>query len=131
MSEPRPERQTGRAARASSSPASRTVASFLQLTPELKAGIHILIVDDERSLRESCATVLQYEGYQVTLCGRGDEARDILKRSKFDIVLLDLYMGEVSGMRLLRTCLEAHQDTIVIMMTGNPSVDSSLEALRA
>jgi len=102
-----------------------------QLTAELKATIRVLIVDDDRTLRESCASVLQYEGYQVSLCSRGDEARETLKRNRFDIVLLDLYMPEVSGLRLLRTCLEAHSDTIVLVITGNPSVDSSLEALRA
>src|SRR5438445_804350 len=102
-----------------------------QLTAELKATIRVLIVDDDRTLRESCASVLQYEGYQVSLCSRGDEARETLKRNKFDIVLLDLYMPEVSGLRLLRTCLEAHSDTIVLVITGNPSVDSSLDALRA
>jgi len=91
----------------------------------------VLIVDDDRTLRESCASVLQYEGYQVSLCSRGDEARETLKRNRFDIVLLDLYMPEVSGLRLLRTCLEAHSDTIVLVITGNPSVDSSLDALRA
>src|SRR5881396_19620 len=110
---------------------SRHVVSLPALTPELKASIQVLIVDDERTLRESCATVLRYDGYQVTLCGRGDEARDLLKRTKFDIVLLDLYMTEIPGMRLLRTCLEANPDTIAIMVTGNPSVESSLEALRA
>ena len=109
----------------------RTAVSLPQLTPELKSGIHILVVDDERSMRESCATVLRYEGYEVSLAARGDEAGQMLKRTKFDIVLLDLYMSDVPGMRLLRMCLEAHPDTIVIMMTGNPSVDSSLEALRA
>ena len=110
---------------------SRHVVSLPALTPELKASIQVLIVDDERTLRESCATVLRYEGYQVTVCARGDEARDTLKRTKFDVVLLDLYMSEVPGMRLLRTCLEANPDTIAIMITGNPSVESSLEALRA
>src|SRR5437867_3526797 len=122
MSAPRLERR--HAARAARVPASapRNIVGFPQLTAELKSTIHILIVDDERSLRESCATVLQYEGYQVSLSGRGDEARDMLKRTKFDIVLLDLYMEEVSGMRLLRTCLEVHPDTVVIMMTGNRRV---------
>ena len=110
---------------------SRHVVSLPALTPDLKASVQVLIVDDERTLRESCATVLRYEGYQVTLCGSGDEARDLLKRTKFDVVLLDLYMTEIPGMRLLRTCLEANPDTIVIMITGNPSVESSLEALRA
>ncbi|PYP70543.1 MAG: hypothetical protein DMD41_14735, partial [Gemmatimonadetes bacterium] len=111
--------------------AARQVVSLPQLTPELKAGIRVLIVDDERSLRESCASVLQYEGYQVTVCSRGQEARETLKRNRFDVVLLDLYMPEVSGLRLLRLCLEAHPETIVIVITGNPSIDSSLEVLRA
>ena len=130
MSDPTPGKSASRARQSPSAPP-RHVVSFLPLTPELKSSVHILIVDDERSLRESCATVLRYEGYQVSLAGRGDEARDMLKRNRFDIVLLDLYMGDISGMRLLRMCIEAHPDTIVVMMTGNPSLDSSLEALRA
>src|SRR2546426_12426507 len=123
----------GRAARGNARrpPRSNEVIGLAQLTPELRAEIRILIVDDDRTLRESCASVLQYENYQVTTCSRGEEARALLKRNKFDIVLLDLYLPEISGMRLLQLCLDAHPDTIVIMMTGNPSVDSSLEALRA
>ncbi|HXO86186.1 MAG TPA: sigma-54 dependent transcriptional regulator, partial [Gemmatimonadales bacterium] len=62
---------------------------------------------------------------------RGEEARDLLKRNRFDIVLLDLYLPEISGMRVLQTCMDTHPETIVIMITGNPTVDSSLEALRA
>jgi DNA-binding NtrC family response regulator len=107
------------------------IPAIAQLTPEVKASIRILIVDDERTLRESCASVLQYEGYQVSLCSRGEEAKDLLKRTSFDIVLLDLYMSEIPGMRLLRTCLDAHPGTIAIMITGNPSIETSLEALRA
>src|SRR5712691_125585 len=106
------------------------VIGLPQLTGELKASVRILIVDDERTLRESCASVLQYEGYQVSACSSGEEARDALKHNKFDIVLLDLCMPGVSGMQLLGTCLDAHPDAIVIMITGNPTVDSSLEALR-
>src|SRR5467141_2220197 len=123
----------GRAARGNGRrpPRSNEVIGLAQLTPELRAGIRILIVDDDRTLRESCASVLQYENYQVTTCSRGEEARDLLKRNKFDIVLLDLYLPEISGMRLLQLCLEANPDTIAIMITGNPSVESSLEALRA
>jgi DNA-binding NtrC family response regulator len=107
------------------------VPTIAQLTPEVKASIRILIVDDERTLRESCASVLQYEGYQVSVCTRGEEAKDLLKRTPFDVVLLDLYMSEVPGMKLLRTCLDAHPGTIAIMITGNPSVETSLEALRS
>lgn len=95
-----------------------------------KAGTHILVIDDERTMRESCVNVLSLEGYEVTSCGRGDEAQQLLRRRAFDIVITDLYMTPVDGMALLRTALEAHPRTLVIVMTGNPSVDSSIEALR-
>src|SRR2546426_991854 len=77
----------------------RPTLGLCQLTAELKATIRVLIVDDDRTLRESCASVLQYEGYQVSLCSRGDEARETLKRNRFDIVLLDLCMPERSEER--------------------------------
>jgi DNA-binding NtrC family response regulator len=103
----------------------------LSIPPEVKASIKILLVDDERTLRESCASVLQMDGFSVTLAGRGEDARDLVRRRKFDIVLVDLYMSQVSGLELLRAVLEEHRDTIVVVMTGNPSVTSSIEALRA
>ncbi len=104
-------------------PAGETVA------PEAKACIRILVVDDEYLLRESCAQVLRHEGYEVTLCGRGEEALDVVKRRAFDILLVDLYMSQVDGLTLLRAALTTNRDTIGIVMTGNPSVDSSVEAL--
>ena len=112
-------------------PRAQDVVGVRQLTHEHKASIRVLMVDDERTLRESCASVLQYEGYQVTLCSRGEEARDTLRHNRFDIALIDLCLPEVSGMQLLRSCAETHPEMIVIMITGNPTLDSSLEALRA
>jgi DNA-binding NtrC family response regulator len=100
------------------------------LTDETRGSIRILVVDDEHTLRESCASVLEMEGYSVTTCGNGSEARNMVRRRQFDIVLLDLNMTQVSGLELLASCLEAHPSTIAIIMTGNPSVESSLEALR-
>ncbi len=91
----------------------------------------MLIVDDEHTLRESCASVLRLEGYDVTVCGRAEDAVEIVQRRSFDVVLLDLYMASMSGMDLLRATLEAKPDTLVIIMTGNPSVATSVEALRA
>jgi DNA-binding NtrC family response regulator len=93
--------------------------------------LQVLLVDDDRTLREGCSSVLQIDGYAVTSTGRGDEAMDLLRRRKFDIVLVDLYLTPVSGMEILRAALAAHRDTIVIVMTGNPSVATSIEALRA
>ncbi|HEU4564548.1 MAG TPA: sigma-54 dependent transcriptional regulator [Gemmatimonadaceae bacterium] len=103
----------------------------LSIPPDVKATLRILVVDDDRTLREGCASVLQIDGYNVSFIGRGDEALDTVKRRKFDIILVDLYMTPVPGMEILRAALEAHRDTLVIVMTGNPSVGTSIEALRA
>ncbi len=106
------------------------VTSLLSIGADAKARIRILVVDDEHTLRESCATVLRQDGYDVTVCSRGQEAFELLKRRAFDIVLADLYMTQVDGLTLLRTALTTNHDTIVIVMTGNPSVESSVDALR-
>ena len=103
----------------------------LSIPAEVKGGIRILVVDDDRTLREGCASVLQMDGYNVTFCGRGDEALEMVRRRKFDIILVDLYMTPVSGIDVLKAALEAFRDTIVVVMTGNPSVTTSIEALRA
>jgi len=93
--------------------------------------VSILVVDDEFSLRESCASLFKAEGYRVTLSGRGDDALDLIQRKKFDILLIDLFMSQVGGMELLASSQEHSPDSLVIIMTGNPSVESSLEGLRA
>jgi DNA-binding NtrC family response regulator len=111
--------------------ANPAVTDPLSLSAETKASIQLLIVDDERTLRESCATMLKQAGFNVRVCRRGDEALETLRHSRFDIVLLDLYMSQVPGMELLRAALETNAETIVIVMTGQPSVTSNLEALQA
>src|SRR5881397_905759 len=108
----------------------RELAALLAIGPDAKARIRTLVVDDEHTLRESCASVLRLEGYDVSVSGRGQEALELLKRRPFDIVLADLYMSQVDGLALLRAALATSADTIVIVMTGNPSVESSIEALR-
>ena len=91
----------------------------------MRETIQILIVDDEHTLRESCASLLESEGYSVTVCGRGEDALEMVQRRTFDIMLLDLYMSGVSGMELLQAALQAHPQTLAVVMTGNPSVESS------
>jgi DNA-binding NtrC family response regulator len=98
---------------------------------EFRAELQMLVIDDERTLRESCRTVLEADGYRLEVCGRGLEALELVRQRRFDIILVDLYMTEASGMELLAAALKTAPETIVIVMTGNPSVASSLEALRA
>ena len=102
----------------------------LAIAPEIAETIRILIADDERTLRESCATVLRGDGYNVTLAGRGEEALELIRRRTFHLILVDLFMPQVSGLELLDAALTANRDALVVVMTGNPSVTSSIEALR-
>ncbi len=99
--------------------------------PDRGSGLRILVVDDDRTLREGCGSVLQMDGHTVISTGRGEEALEFVRRRRFDIVLVDLYLSPISGMEVLKATLEVHKDTIVVVMTGNPSVASSIEALRA
>jgi DNA-binding NtrC family response regulator len=104
--------------------------SDIGVAARLRSTIRILVIDDDRTLREGCASLLQVEGYSVSVSGRGDEAIEMFRRSPFDIVLVDLCMTPVAGMEILKAVLEIRPNTIVVMMTGNPSVASSVEALR-
>lgn len=104
---------------------------LIALDRSVKESIEILVVDDEHSLRESCASLLRSEGYGVTVCGRGDDAQRLVSNRPFDIVLVDLFMSQVGGLDLVKAALNTHPETIAIVMTGNPSVESSLTALRS
>jgi DNA-binding NtrC family response regulator len=100
--------------------------SYNPTTEKLRA----LIVDDDRTLREGCASVLRSEGFIVEVTGRGEEAIEMVRRSRFDIMFVDVYMTPVSGIDVLKTVMATAPSTLVVLMTGNPSVDSSIEAMR-
>jgi DNA-binding NtrC family response regulator len=104
---------------------------FAELDQEAKSSLKILVIDDERTLRESCRSFLASEGYAVDVCGKGPDALDLLRRRTFDIVLIDQYMSDVPGEELLQACLTKSPETICIVMTGNPSVEASFRALRS
>ena len=88
----------------------------------VKASIRVLVVDDDRTLREGCASVLQVEGYNVTVSGRGDEALELVKRRKFDLVLCDLYMTPVPGTEIgvLLVKLPSALSVVSPIVTGPP-----------
>lgn len=105
--------------------------SALPTVPDKGTGLRILVVDDDRTLREGCVSVLQMDGHTVASTGRGEEALEFVRRRRFDLVLVDLYMTPISGTEVLKAAVEAHKGVIVVVMTGNPTVASSIEALRA
>ncbi|AHG90036.1 sigma-54 factor interaction domain-containing protein [Gemmatirosa kalamazoonensis] len=99
--------------------------------PDEARRLRILIVDDDRTLREGCANILRLDGHDVAAFARGDEAIEAATRRHFDVALVDLYMTPVGGLDVLRAITAADPSTLVVVMTGNPTVASSLDALRA
>lgn len=91
----------------------------------------VLVVDDDDTLRETCAQYLQSFGFDVSKTGRGESALELVRRRRFDILLVDLYLPGSSGMDILVEAVERHPGVRVILMTGNPSVESSHRALEA
>jgi DNA-binding NtrC family response regulator len=96
-----------------------------------RADLRVLVVECDDSLREGCVAVLRGEGYAVTGSARGEEALRLLQKRKYDIVLVNLFMSGVSGMKILETARDAHPGSLVILMTGNPSVETNIRALQA
>lgn len=92
--------------------------------------ISVLIVEDEATLRESCTSVLRQDGYEVTAVSRGEEASDLVQRTRYDIVLIDLNLPDLPGMDVLQLCMKTSPDTLAVAMTGNPDVESSVESLQ-
>jgi DNA-binding NtrC family response regulator len=90
----------------------------------------ILIVDDERVLRESLATLLESEGYEALQAGNGKEAQQILLQRSVDVVLSDIRMPEMDGMGLLAHLRTLQPQTPVIMMTAYGTVENAVAAMR-
>ena len=90
----------------------------------------VLVVDDERSMRELLSIVLRRDGYEVMLAADGKAAVDILKRERVDVLITDIRMPEVSGVEVLREAKRIDPEIISIIMTAFASTDTAVDALR-
>jgi two-component system, NtrC family, response regulator PilR len=90
----------------------------------------ILVVDDERSMRELLAIVLRREGYDVLLADNGRAAVDILERESVDVLISDINMPDMSGVEVLRAAKKVDQDILGIMITAFASTETAVEAMR-
>jgi len=90
----------------------------------------ILVVDDERSMRELLAIVLKREGYEVLLAENGRGAIEILEREPVDILISDIKMPDLSGVDVLRAAKKIDQDILGIMITAFASTETAVEAMR-
>ncbi len=93
-------------------------------------GKHILIVDDETNIRHSLQKVLEREGYSVRVAATAEEALELLKKRKFQVVLSDQKLPGMSGLDLLRKIKEMNPATEVVLITGYGTVETAVEAMK-
>jgi DNA-binding response OmpR family regulator len=96
----------------------------------MKQSGKILVVDDERPVRMMLEAALRAQGYRVQCAGSGSEAREQLADEEFDLVLLDLQLGDSDGIEVLREVKERWPATEVILLTAHGSINSAISALR-
>lgn len=91
---------------------------------------HILVVDDKEGMREFFEIFLSKEGYQVSAAGRGEEALQLTRAARFDLVISDIKMPGIGGIALLKGLRELDPQLPVIMVTAYPTIESSIEAMK-
>jgi two-component system response regulator PilR (NtrC family) len=90
---------------------------------------HILVVDDELSMRELLEVLLGKEGYKVTCAKNGRDAISMIKKTVFDLLLCDIRLGDITGIDVLKALREENQDTVVIMISAYASTEAAVEAM--
>jgi two-component system response regulator PilR (NtrC family) len=94
------------------------------------AETRILVVDDERSMRELLSITLRQAGYDVALAESGDAAIEQLRTEMFDLIVTDLRMHETDGMAVLRAARELAPETPVVVVTAYASTETAVEAMK-
>jgi DNA-binding NtrC family response regulator len=90
----------------------------------------ILVIDDELFVRELLLEFLSTEGYEVSLADSGEKAVKLMQIQPADLILVDLKMPGIDGIETLKQIKKIAPDSLAIIMTGYPTIESSIEALR-
>ena len=92
---------------------------------------HILVVDDELSMRELLDLLLSKNGYRVTCADSGHAAVKLMKKQRFDLLLLDIRLGDMDGLTVLKTAKEKDADVVVIMISAHATAETAVDAMNA
>ena len=97
----------------------------------MKKIINILIVDDEKDIRESLGDILIDEGFNVFLAKNASVAIKYKKKQKIDLILLDIWMPDIDGISLLKSWAKNKEiNCPVLMMSGHGTIDTAIEATK-
>ena len=88
----------------------------------------ILIIDDEKAIRNTLREILEYEEYQVEDIDNGPDALELIKKNEYDLILCDIKMNKMDGMEVLTEGLSIQPDLPFIMISGHGTVETAVEA---
>ncbi|MEJ5264093.1 MAG: sigma-54 dependent transcriptional regulator [Bacteroidales bacterium] len=91
---------------------------------------NILVVDDERSIRNTLKDVLEYEKHTVELAEDGMSALQLIQQKEFDLVLCDIKMPQMDGTELLEKIMQVSPDTQVVMISGHGNIETAVESIK-
>jgi DNA-binding NtrC family response regulator len=90
----------------------------------------ILVIDDERSIRNTLKDVLEYEKYEVSLADDGASGIEMFAQGSFDVVLCDIKMAKMDGIEVLQKLLEITSDVPIIMISGHGNIDTAVDSIK-
>jgi DNA-binding NtrC family response regulator len=108
-----------------------SVKPAVRPAPAVARARNVLVVDDEKTVCNSCKKILTREGYKVDVALSGEEALNKVKTNGFDVLIADWKMPEIDGIEVARRIKKENPNIAVILITGYPSVETSIEAMRS
>ncbi len=90
----------------------------------------ILVVDDEESIRELAAEIFSKRGWNVEVAENAEKGAELIAKKNFDVIISDIMMPGISGLKFLKYVKEVSPSTAVIMITGYPSIDIAVDAVK-
>ncbi len=100
------------------------IINGLDFTPQ------IMVIDDEKRIRDVCYSMLTQEGFHVDRAENGEAGLEMLKVGHYDIVLLDLMMPGLSGLEVLPQVRNISPETVIIVITGYATIEHSIDAMK-
>jgi two-component system response regulator HydG len=99
--------------------------------PVAEAPAQILVIDDDKAIRDACSQILTRQGYQVALAPSARHGLALLERASFDAILLDLVMPDTDGLEALKKIKALDPEVEVIIITGYGTIQSAVESIKA
>lgn len=91
---------------------------------------HILVIDDDEAILQSCRTILEDQGHEVEVAPGSEAGLTLLRRRAFDLALVDLRMPGMDGLELLAQAAALDPDLVLIIFTAYGTIDSAVEAVK-